>query len=71
MADIRFTTVNPDTPLLRDKQTGVVSVPLLVHDGEGQPTSITELLLDSVRAELLHASLSRALNGQDPKGRER
>jgi hypothetical protein len=71
MTDIRFTTVDPDAPLVRDKATGVISIPLLVHNNKGQPTNRTELLLDGVKAELLHASLSRALNGQDPRGRTR
>lgn len=61
MTNIRFTTVNLHTPLLRDKQSGVVSVPMLVHDDAGQPTGTTELLLDGVGAELLHASLTRVL----------
>ncbi|WP_424636810.1 hypothetical protein [Embleya sp. AB8] len=66
---IRFATVNPNTPLVRDKATGVIAVPPFIHDEHGEPTEATDLLLNPGHAELLYAGLSRALSGKDPKGR--
>lgn len=70
MADIRFTAIDPDRSVVRDKGNGIITVPLLACDAEAEPVGKINLLLDGVRAELLHAGLSRALYGLNPTRRE-
>jgi hypothetical protein len=49
----------------RDHRTGQVTVPLALHTGQG-PLVRVPLRLDAIRAELLHARLSRLLQGEPP-----
>lgn len=65
MSEIRFTTLKPDCHPVRDKRTGVITMPLVLHDAHGKPSGETELLLDGVGAELMHAYLNWTLNGID------
>ncbi|MGC0416510.1 hypothetical protein [Embleya sp. AB8] len=69
MTDPRFTAIDPDRPLARDRITDIITVPLLLCDAAAAPVGRINLLLDGVRAELLHAGLTRALDGPDFVGR--
>ncbi|WP_331771221.1 hypothetical protein OG948_47245 (plasmid) [Embleya sp. NBC_00888] len=63
MTKFRFTAIDPDRPVARDKITDIITVPLLLCDAAAAPVGEINLLLDGVGAELLHASLTRALEG--------
>ncbi|MYS87599.1 hypothetical protein [Embleya scabrispora] len=69
MTDIRFTAIDPDRPVVRDRINEIITVPLLLCDAAAAPVGRINLLLDGVRAELLHASLTRALEGPAPMRR--
>ncbi|MGC0415476.1 hypothetical protein [Embleya sp. AB8] len=65
---IRFTTADRGLPIVRDSATGLITVPLTMRDAQAAPVGRLNLLLDGSSAELLYAGLSRALDGEDPKG---
>ncbi|OPC82800.1 hypothetical protein B4N89_19320 [Embleya scabrispora] len=61
-----FTTVQPGGRPVRDKRSGLIVVPLVLREGaRGEAVGETALRLDGVGAELLHAYLTRALDGVD------
>ncbi|WP_439675172.1 hypothetical protein [Embleya sp. MST-111070] len=67
-----FTTVKSGCRPVRDKGSGLIVVPLVLREGAGgEAVGETALRLDGVGAELLHAYLTRALDGVDGSAERR
>ncbi|MYS82000.1 hypothetical protein [Embleya scabrispora] len=67
--EIGFTTVKPDCCPVRDKDTGLIAMPLVVRDERGAPVGETESVLDGIGAESMYAYLDRTPSAVDaPRG---